>query len=35
MPQDQNQLNINSCDKRVTLKINELQQNELNSRLII
>ena len=34
MLQDQNQLTINSCDKSATLKMNELQQNELISRLI-
>ena len=31
----QNKQNIISCDKSVTLKMNELQQNELISRLII
>ena len=28
MLQHQNQLNINSCDKSATRKMNELQQNE-------
>ena len=35
MLEDKNQLNINSCDKSATLKMNELQQNELISLLII
>ena len=35
MLQGENKLNIITCDKSATLKMNELQQNELISRLII